>query len=64
MNSFKKEKNMKLENIKEFVYKMKHYNNDDYLRSINRITKFIDNAKKTRIDESTFRMLLNFYELY
>jgi hypothetical protein len=63
MNSFKKEKNMKLECIKEFVYKMKHYNNDDYLRSINRIVKFIDNDKKTRIDESTFRMLLNFYEL-
>jgi hypothetical protein len=50
--------------IKEFIHDIKNYSNDAYIRPIGRIIEFIDTAKKTKIDESTFRMLLNYYELY
>jgi len=51
-------------NIKEFIHDIKEYNNDAYLRPIGRIIEFIDTAKKKELDESTFKMLLNFYELF
>jgi len=50
--------------IKEFIYDMKSYSNDSYLRPVVRIIEFIDTAKKKKLDESTFRMLLNYYELF
>ena len=50
--------------IKEFIYDMKSYSNDSYLRPVARIIEFIDTAKKKKLDESTFRMLLNYYELF
>jgi hypothetical protein len=50
--------------IKEFIYDMKSYSNDSYLRPVARIIEFIDTAKKKKLDEPTFRMLLNYYELF
>ena len=55
---------MEEKDIKEFIVDMERYDNDAYIRAIGRTVEFIDTAKKIKLDESIFNMLLNFYELY